>query len=161
MKIFGYIVVKEVTLLDFQMQVEQSRDRIALLQNLNQEQGEQLKKLRGKVDQERLKEIIDIDIADPIPEKADARKAYVERTAGFYVDILKPKCVQMISVFHKLLEEETNDEKTDTILKIGIYVCREWMKWGGEMVNEALSYRTEKPLTPTEQKEELITQVKL
>lgn len=162
MKIFGYNLLTDE---DFRLRVADRtkvlEKDLSLQESLVSEQARLIKTLRGQVDAEKLLGLIKIDIGDPTPEKAEERRAYIARVAGFYKDILQPKCLQMISVFHKLLEEETNDKKTDTILKIGVYVCREWMKWGEQAISEQVGNQVEPPPTPEERKEEIITQIKL
>jgi hypothetical protein len=59
----------------------------------------------------------------------------------------------MISAFHKLLEEETNDRETDLYLKLGTFVVRDIMKWGDQAISEQMSYQTEPPPTAEEKKE--------
>lgn len=166
MKIFGYNLLTDERLQsleglegkNFQLKAD-----IALKDSLAREQALLISKLRVQVDAEKLKGIIAIDIGDPTPEKTTERREYVARVAGFYKDVLKPKCIQMISTYHRLLEEETNDRETDLILKVGVFQCREWMKWGESAVSEVVANQVDpdKPATQAEQKEELITQIKL
>lgn len=161
MKILSYTLIKTDELKRKTDTLIAAAAEIGTLKKLSDEYQHQVKKLREFHQEEKLKDLIDIDIGDPTPDNPDARKMYVGRVAGFYRDILQKKCVQMISVFHKLLEEETNDKETDLYLKIGIFICREWMKWGDAAISEQISYQTEPPPSPSEMKEELITQVKL
>lgn len=162
MKIFGYQIMSDEKIrLHVDNQTKDLARDLSLQVALVAEQARIITSLRIKVDAEKLLGLIKIDIGDPTPEKAEERRAYIARVAGFYKDILQPKCLQMISIFHKLLEEETNDSKTDSILKIGVYICREWMKWGDQAISEQVANQVEKPLTPEEKKEEIITQIKL
>lgn len=158
MKILNWTIVRSEKLGAL---VAQKDREIETTKQLLKEYQHQVKTLREFHQEEKLKEVIDVDIGDPTPENPDMRKMYVGRVAGFYKDILHAKCLQMISVFHKLLEEETNDKETDLYLKIGIFICREWMKWGDAAVSEQIGYQTDEPLTRDEAKEEIITQIKL
>lgn len=161
MKFLSWTVVKSSELAKRDAALTEAKRQIEALDKLSKEYQHQVKTLREFKEEEKLKDLIHIDVGDPTPDNPEARKMYIGRVAGFYRDILKAKCVQMISVFHKLLEEETNDRETDLYLKIGIFVCRDLMKWGEQAVGEQISYQTEPPPTPAEVKEEMITQVKL
>lgn len=158
---FPYTIIRKDVLFDKDLDLALAQEKISALEALSKEQQFQITRLRKSNEQEKLRDIIDIDIGDPTPDSPDARKGYIGRVAGFHKDILLPKCLQMISIFHRLLEEETNDKETDLYLKIGIYICREWMKWGNQAIAEQIGYQTEPPPTPAEMKEEIITQVKL
>lgn len=153
MIIFGYTFIKTTELSAIRGDLESLSRKYQTYLKVADEKDHQISILKKKVDGNKLVGIIDIDIGDPTPEKIEPRKEYVARVAGFYKDIFKAKCVQMISVFHKLLEEETNDRETDNILKVGIFVCRDFMKWGEQAVNEQLSYQIEPPPTAIEKKE--------
>lgn len=128
---------------DYRNQCNQAKDAIEALNKMNAQQATIIRGLKNKVDEDKLLGLIKVDIGDPTPTDTEARKEYVGTVAAFHKNILEQKCLQMISVFHKLLEEETNDTKTDSILKIGVYVCREWMKWGEGAISEAVGYQTE------------------
>lgn len=143
MKIFGYKLIYESDLLDLKGQVSVLEKQVSLKDSIIDEHIYQNNVLKKKVDEKVLEELIDIDIGDPTPQNPVERREYIARVAGFYDKTLKPKCVQMISMFHRLVEDETNDLKTDTYLKIGIYICREFMKWGEQAVNEHVSYQAE------------------
>lgn len=157
MTFFGYRFAKEK---DFRLTVaalasaleENTRLNFTLTatESLSKEKDHQISILKQKVDENRVGGVIDVDIGDPIPSTGDARKVFVLRVAGFHKDVLSKKLYQMISAFHRLLEEETNDRETDLYLKIGTYVCRDLIKWGDLMINEALSYQIEPPLTAEE-----------
>lgn len=161
MIIFGYTLIKKDVLESKQAELDLANKNLNSLTLLSNEYRDQAKKLREFHEGERFKDVIPVDIGDPTPENPDARKMYIGRVAGFFRDVLENKCLQMISTSHRLLEEETNDRETDLYLKICVFICREWMKWGEQAVAEQISYQTEPPPSPAEQKEELITQVKL
>jgi hypothetical protein len=128
---------------------------LSLQKSISDELVHQNRILKQKVDGNKLVGIIDVDIGDPTPDKIEQRREYVAKVAGFYKDVLKSKLLQMISVFHKLLEEETNDRETDLYLKIGTFICRDLMKWGDQAISEQMSYQTEPPPTAQERKEAL------
>lgn len=153
---FGYQLLQKSFLIEKELYVSQANDRVKALEGLVREYERENARLKKKYEVG----LVAVDIGDPTPKDAQERRNYVARVAGFHKDIMEPKCLQMISAFHKLLEEETNDEKTDNILKTGIYICREWMKWGNQALAEQIANQVEPPLTPQEQKEE-ITQIKL
>lgn len=153
MIILNFTLIKKVDLQNLQAKIRDGESEVALLKELNSRQAKTIERIRGEVENSKRLDLIDIDIGDPTPDNQEDRKQYVTRVAAFYKDVLEKKCLQMISVFHRLLEEETNNRETDNILKIGVYVCREWMKWGNQSVNEALSYQIEPPQTTLEQKE--------
>lgn len=161
MTILGYIFIKENVLTRKDAQIDELARNLRTTESLSVEYREQVRKLREFHEDEKFKNVIPIDIADPTPDNPDARKMYIGRVAGFYRDIMEKKCLQMISVSHRLLEEETNERETDLYLKICVFICREWMKWGEQAVSEQIGYQTEPPPSPAEMKEELITQVKL
>lgn len=161
MSFFGYTLVKESELRNKDQIILQANDQIAVLDKLAKEYQHQVRTLREFNQENRLKDIINVDIGDPTPDNPEERKHYIGRVAGFYRDVLQKKCLQMISVWHRLLEEETNDRETDLYLKIGVFICRDFMKWGDAAISEQLSYQTEEPPTPAEMKEETITQIKL
>lgn len=161
MTIFGYRFVNEKELQKNEELVAVLKKDFNTFQKLANEYRDQVKKLRQFQQENRFKDVMPIDIGDPTPDNPDARKMYIGRVAGFYRDILQKKCTQMISVSHRLLEEETNDHETDLYLKMCVFICRDFMKWGEQAVAEQISYQTEPPPSPAEQKEELITQIKL
>lgn len=141
MTIFGYTFVRADDVLKLHDIIDAGKKDLALQKNLNDELSHQNSILKQKVDGNKL--IIEVDMADPTPTGVEQRKEYVTRVAGFYKDVLEQKCRQMIAIFHKILEEETNDRETDLYTKLGIYVAREWMKWGETCYNEFLSYSQE------------------
>lgn len=160
MSFFGFIFVRksEVEALRYRAKVlrenyDELKKTNKLTDTVNLQQAHQIQILKQKVDENRLEGIIDVDIGDPSPNKGDERKAYVMRVAGFHKDVLQGKIKQMISVFHKLLEDEENDQNKNHYLQVGVFICREFERWGSAMVNEALSYQVEPSPTPEERKE--------
>lgn len=149
MKIFGYDIRRSGDYLILEK-------KLSLQESINAELAHQNSVLKRKVDGNKLVGVIDVDIGDPTPDKIALRREYIGRVSSFYKDIMQSKLLQMISVFHKLLEEETNDRETDLYLKIGVFICRDFLKWGNDAVNENLSYATEPPPTTLEQKDALI-----
>ncbi len=97
------------------------------------------------------RELVSIDLGDPSPTDTDKRKTYVAGVAGLHEETLKPKLRQMISHAHNLLEDETNDERTDMALKGAIYAFREFIHWGDAMVNEQVAYQSSDPSTSEEE----------
>lgn len=139
----------------------EAEDNLKLEKKISAEYLNELRILRSQNKIDARTELLDVDIGDPTPDKVEARREYVARVAGFYHDILKPKCLQMISTFHRLTEEETNERETDLYLKMGIYICREFMKWGDASINEQVANQVQKPETPEERKETIITNIVL
>lgn len=152
---FGFRLIAETELLGLKGGIAILEKELSLQKSITDEMGHQNKILKQKVDGNKLVGVIDWDVGDPTPATPELRRAYVARVAGFYTDIFKKKCEQQMSVFHRLLEEETNDRETDFYLKIGVFLCREWMKWGEQAVNEQMSYQTEPSPTAEESKEAL------
>lgn len=141
---------------EFRIKAENSLD---IQKKVSEEYRHQMNTMRAENKIDIRTELLDVDIGDPTPMKVDARREYVGRVAGFHFDIFKPKCLQMISVFHRLIEEETNDRETDLYLKMGIYICREFVKWGDQAVNEQLANQTQKPENAKEKEETIINTV--
>lgn len=129
--------------------------KLALQESMNDEVVRQNTILKKKVDGNKLVGVIDVDIGDPTPDDPKGRREYIARVAAFHKDVLSPKLFQMISTFHKLLEEETNDRETDLYLKIGTFICRDLLKWGDAAISEQVGYQVEPPPTAEERKEAL------
>lgn len=144
---FGYTITKKKYLHSLEVENEGLRKENELFLSTMKTRTEEVESLRSMVSEFRKREDlydpIDVDVSDPVPDKSQERKEYVARIAGFYTDILKKKLVHMISNFHKALEEETNNRDGDFVLKAGVYVCREFMLWGQNMIKEQIGYQVE------------------
>lgn len=86
------------------------------------------------------KKFIPVDFQDPSPLDTEQRRNYVAQVAGLFKDVLEPKLTQMISAFHNLLEEGTNQRDDDQAIKGAVYMCREFIRWGNLMISEHLAF---------------------
>lgn len=97
---------------------------------------------------------IDVNIKDPIPSGSKQRKEYVSEVAGFHINFLKPKLLQMINATHILFEEE-NLHRQDLMLRGVTHAFREIIRWGDGMVNENMGNQTDDPSLPEKTLEEI------
>ena len=83
--------------------------------------------------------VVPVDLNDPDPTDREKRKQYVAEVAELYTHILKPKFLFMISNFHNLLEDETNNRDVDNAMKGAVYTLREILRWCKKMYNEQMA----------------------
>lgn len=105
--------------------------------------------------------LVGMDAEDPSPTKEVERKLYVGQAAGFHTDILKKKLLSLIAdargQFEKVNRETFGLTQSEYDLFLKGTVNGLWLvhDWGEEMVNEQLSYLTEKDELSDEDKQAL------
>jgi len=94
--------------------------------------------------------LVGVDMEDPTPIQTEARKLYVGQAAGFHKDILSKKIISMVSELRGQFEQLNRDtfgySPGDYDLWLKGTINGLWLihQWGEEMINEQISYQTEK-----------------
>lgn len=73
---------------------------------------------------------------DPSPDDPALRREYVARSAGFYVDVLRPKLLELMAEQSRRLWSPTSTRESDLGAKAAINAFALLMDWGDEMVSE-------------------------
>lgn len=140
MKFLGY--TPETVLRETIDNYGEALSRMANEKNVLKSEIFSLKDQLSKEKDKQIKSFVSLSVGDPSPVDTEQRKAYVAQVAGFFKEIMDPKLNQMLSVAHNLLEETSNGNEYDLVLKGVTFSYRDLMKWGQSMVNEHVSNQT-------------------